>query len=83
VRRLIGSDWIGADEAERWLRRIGTAAVLAGVAAYPARSNIFAVLSAPTAGHILRRIEQKSESGSAGAWVLPYLDALSPGQPRE
>jgi hypothetical protein len=46
-------------EAERWFRRIGVASILASAGQYSDRSGLFEVLTAPTAGHVLRRIEQK------------------------
>lgn len=59
ARELMGSNWVPLSEAERWLRRIGIAAILAGAGQYSERSGLFEVLTAPTAGHVLRRIEQK------------------------
>lgn len=59
VRELIGSNWVPLGEAELWFRRIGIASILANAGQYSERSGILEVLTAPTAGHVLRRIEQK------------------------
>lgn len=59
VRELIGLNWIPLNEAEPWLRRIGVASILASAGQYSNRAGLFEVLTAPTAGHVLRRIEQK------------------------
>lgn len=59
ARELIGSNWVPINEAERWLKALGIASILASIGQYSARSGLFEVLTAPTAGHVLRRIEQK------------------------
>jgi len=59
VRELIGSNWVSLSEAEGWFRRIGVASILANLGQYSERSGLFEVLTAPTPGHVLRRIEQK------------------------
>lgn len=59
VRELIGSNWVSLSEAERWLKQIGVASILANAGQYSERSGLFEVLVSPTAGHVLRRIEQK------------------------
>ncbi len=59
VRGLIGSNWVPLSDAERWFRLIGVASILANAGQYSERSGLFEVLTAPTAGHVLRRIEQK------------------------
>jgi hypothetical protein len=66
------SDWLGIEEGETWLNAIGAAARLTGSAQYPESSNLYDILTAPTPGHILRRIEMKSE----GANAQPYHFAL-------
>lgn len=63
LRKLIGSDWIGIKEAPLWLEAIGAAARLAGAAKYPERSNLYQILTSPTPGHILRRLEMQNDSG--------------------
>jgi len=59
VRDLFGSNWVPLAQAESCLRRIGVANILAVAGEYSKRTGIFEVLTASTAGHILRRIEQK------------------------
>lgn len=59
VRELIGANWIPLNEAKRWLQWIGIASILASAGRYSERSGLLEVLIAPTAGHVLRRIEQK------------------------
>ena len=63
IRALIGSEWVGLAEARTWVEKIGAASLLAGVTTYPERSNLYQILTAPTPGHILRRIEMQSASG--------------------
>lgn len=59
ARELIGANWVPLSESERWLRAIGMASILASAGQYSDRSGLLEVLTAPTVGHILRRIEQK------------------------
>ena len=61
VRKLVGGEWVGLTDAPIWLRRIGAASLLASATAYPESSNLYQIISAPTPGHILRRIEQKQK----------------------
>nr|MBC7245030.1 hypothetical protein [Chloroflexota bacterium] len=61
ARALIGTNWVPIHQAERWLRAIGLASILASAGQYSERSGLFEVLTAPTLGHILRRIEQQRE----------------------
>jgi len=76
LRDLIGAEWIGVADAKKWLNAIGAAAMLANATASPERSNLYAILKSPTAGHILRRIEQKSEIGQIYADQLYLLDTI-------
>lgn len=62
ARELIGSNWIPLSEAERWFKAIGLAGILAASGQYSDRSGLLEVLKAPTAGHILRRIEQQRDA---------------------
>lgn len=59
VRELVGFNWVPLSEAEHWLRRIGVASILASSGQYSERSGLYEVMTAPTPGHVLRRIEQK------------------------
>jgi hypothetical protein len=76
VRNLIGGEWVPIETAKRWLDAIGAAALLANNTAFPGRSNLYAVLKSPTAGHILRRIEQKSKSGQAYMAHIHLLETV-------
>jgi hypothetical protein len=71
ARELIGTNWIPIHQAERWFRAIGLASILASAGQYSERSGLFEVLTAPTPGHILRRIEQQREKDRMG---LTYQD---------
>lgn len=71
ARELIGSNWVPLAEAELWFRRIGLASILASAGQYSERTGLFEVLTAPTAGHVLRRIEQKR---AADKLPLTYQD---------
>ncbi len=76
LRDLVGSEWVSLDQAEKWLKAIGAASLLAQATALPERSNLYQILTAPTPGHILRRIEQSSESGIVNYQQLQYLETL-------
>ena len=65
LRELVGAEWVSVEAAKRWLDAIGAVALLANATAFPERSNLYQILKSPTLGHILRRIEQKSENGQA------------------
>jgi len=71
VRELIGSNWVTLSTAEFWFRRIGIASILTNAGQYSERSGLLEVLVAPTAGHVLRRIEQKR---TADKLPLNYQD---------
>lgn len=78
LRNLIGSEWVGISEATRWIRAIASASQLIIATDYPDRSNLYQILTALTAGHILRRIEQKSEAGTAAIYHLEHLKNIEP-----
>ncbi len=65
LRELVGAEWVSVAAAKRWLDAIGAVALLANATAFPERSNLYQILKSPTLGHVLRRIEQKSENGQA------------------
>lgn len=73
VRELVGCNWVPLSEAEHWLRRIGVASILASSGQYSERSGLYEVLTAPTPGHVLRRIEQKRVSEGQ---PLRYQDVI-------
>ncbi|MCL4423880.1 MAG: hypothetical protein M1553_00155 [Firmicutes bacterium] len=76
VRELVGCEWLGLDKAQRWIRAIAAAARVAYAADYPERSNLYQILSSPTPGHVLRRIEMKSESGYVSPVYFSHLEAI-------
>jgi len=76
LREMIGEEWVPIDTAKRWLGAIGAAAMLGNDTAFPERSNLYAILKSPTAGHILRRIEQKSDSGQAHIGHIHLLETV-------
>ncbi len=65
--RLVSSEWVPLEYGEDIYRAIGVASVLAGDTNYSDRSHIYQILSAPTVGHVMRRIEQQSSTGQ-----VPY-----------
>lgn len=76
LRDLIGADWVPIETAKCWLNAIGAAALLANDTAFPERSNLYSVLRSPTAGHILRRIEQKNENNQAYVTHIQLLETV-------
>ena len=82
LRDLIGSEWIPIEDAQRgisakdWMDAIGAAALLASSTEFPERSNLYQILKSPTLGHVLRRIEQKSENGRAYIHHFHLLNKL-------
>ena len=76
LRDLIKSEWIAIEDAKRWLDAIGAAALLTSSTEFPERSNLYQILKSPTLGHILRRIEQKNESGQANIYHFQLLEKL-------
>lgn len=80
IRDLVGNDWVGLDKAGIWLEKIGAASLLANATSYPERSNLYQILSAITRGHVLRRIEMKSEAGQASLQQIQLIQkALQDG----
>jgi hypothetical protein len=76
LRDLIGTEWVKIADAKKWLNAIGATALLASATAFPERTNLYAILKSPTAGHILRRIEQKSDSGQAYIGHIHLLETV-------
>ncbi|TEB11498.1 hypothetical protein Psfp_03957 [Pelotomaculum sp. FP] len=75
IRKMVNGNWIPLEDSSRWFRAIGAASILTPYTAYPERSNLFAILSEPTPGHILRRIEEKND-GQVGYYHFEYLDII-------
>jgi hypothetical protein len=74
--RLVNSEWVPLAYGEQIYRAIGVASMLAGDTNYSDRSHIYQVLSAPTVGHVLRRIEQESSTGQVPFYHLKPLRIL-------
>jgi hypothetical protein len=75
IRKMVNGNWISLEDAPRWFWAIGAASLLTPSTAYPERSNLFAILSEPTPGHILRRIEEKN-NGQVSYYHFEYLDII-------
>jgi len=73
---MIGTEWVTVEAAKRWLNAIGAASLFASATAFPERSNLYSIFKSPTTGHILRRIEQKSESGQAHVGHIHLLETV-------
>lgn len=65
--RLVSSEWVPLGYGKQVYEAIGVASVLAGDTNYSDRSHVYQILTAPTVGHVLRRIEQQSSTGQ-----VPY-----------
>lgn len=76
LRDLVGAEWVSVAGAEKWLNAIGAASLLANATDFSERSNLYQILKSPTLGHVLRRIEQQSESGQAYANHFHLLEKL-------
>jgi hypothetical protein len=76
LRNLIGCEWLGIDDAEKWKNAIAAAAQVVYAANYPERSDLYQVLSSPSIGHILRRIEMKSNSGYVSLEYFSHLEKI-------
>jgi hypothetical protein len=63
LRELVAGEWIKLEDTDRWIQAIAAAAQLAPATAFPERSNLYQILTAPTAGHIVRRIDMNKDSG--------------------
>ena len=76
LREIFGAEWISVEAAKRCLDAIGVAALVANATAFPERSNLYQILKSPTLGHVLRRIEQKSENGQAYMYHFHLLEQM-------
>ncbi len=72
ARRVLGGDWLGLDDAARWLRALRAAIVLRGPAD---AGSVLEVLRYPSAGYTVRRIEQQAEK-SVRPKLWPFVEAL-------
>ncbi len=76
LRDLIGTSWVSLAEGERWLRAIAAAFRLARLAEYPERSDVFQVLTEPSVGRVIQRIEEVGNGRMLGPAMLPHVEAL-------
>lgn len=76
MNRLTSSEWVPLEYAEQVYKAIGVASMLADDTNYSDRSHIYQVLSAPTVGHVVRRIEQESSTGQMPFYRLKPLKIL-------
>ena len=76
LRELVRAEWVSVEDAKKWLDAIGAVALLANATAFPERSNLYQILKSPTLGHVLRRIEQKSENGQAYMYHFHLLEQM-------
>jgi hypothetical protein len=74
--RLVSSEWVPLGYGEEVYKAIGVASVLAGDTNYSDRSHVYQILSAPTVGHVLRRIEQQSSTGQVPYYHFKPLKIL-------
>ena len=81
IRALTGGEWVGLTEARIWVEKIGAASLLAGATSYPERSNLYQILTAPTPGHILRRIEMQSDSGQISGNQVRLIEKATQSLP--
>jgi hypothetical protein len=72
ARRVLGGDWLGLDDAARWLGALRAAIVLRGPAS---AGSVLEVLRYPSAGYTVRRIEQQTEK-PIGPKLWPFVEAL-------
>lgn len=82
LRALIGSEWVGLHEARTWVEKIGAASLLASATSYPDRSNLYQILTAPTPGHILRRIEMQSNTGFVSGDQIHLIEMVTQSPPQ-
>ncbi|MFZ5631595.1 MAG: hypothetical protein ACOY40_01985 [Bacillota bacterium] len=75
IRKMVNGNWVSLDNALKWFRAIGSASILTSSTAYSERSNLFAILSELTPGHVLRRIEEKNK-GQVSYYHFEYLDII-------
>jgi len=76
LRHRFRTTWISLTDSERWLQAIAAAFRLAGLAKYPERSDVFQVLSEPSVGRIIRRIEEVGNGRMLGPGMIPQLEVL-------
>mgnify|MGYP005848579933 CR=1 FL=1 len=76
LRRRLGTAWVSLADRDRWLQAIAAAFRLARLAEYPERSDVYQVLSEPSVGRIIRRIDAVGNGKMLGPAMIPQLEAL-------
>ena len=76
LRHRLRTTWISLTDSERWLQAIAAAFRLARLAEYPERSDVYQVLSEPSVGRIIRRIEEVGNGKMLGPALIPQLEVL-------
>jgi hypothetical protein len=75
LRDLLGRDWLSARNADRWFLAIRGASALARKAGYPSKRNdLYAVLTSPSVGKVLKRIEEQGQR--LGTDDLEHVEAV-------
>lgn len=76
LRQLVGSAWVPLADARKWLLAISAAVQLVGLADYPPRNDIYQIMTLPSVGKLIRRIEEVGNGQKLGPNYLPQLRAL-------
>jgi hypothetical protein len=74
--KLVSSEWVPLAYSEDIYRAIGVASLLASDTNYSDRSHLYQILTAPTVGHVMRRIEQQSSTGRVPNYHYKSLKIL-------
>lgn len=78
LRQLVGAEWIEIEDADRWIQAIAASAQLAPATEFSERSSLYQILAAPTAGHIVRRIDLNKDSGGYQQWHADLVHRIAP-----
>lgn len=76
LRHRFRTTWISLTDSARWLQAIAAAFRLATLAEYPERSDVYQVLSEPSVGRVVRRIEEVGNGRMLGPAMIPQLEVL-------
>jgi hypothetical protein len=73
ARGVLGGDWLGIENARKWLCAVRAAVVLRQRAG---ANTLLEVLRYPSAGYVVRRIEQQKDGNKVGPELWPHIEAL-------
>jgi hypothetical protein len=73
ARSVLGGDWLGLENARKWLCAVRAAVVLRQRAG---ANTLLEVLRYPSAGYVVRRIEQQKDGNRVGSELWPHIEAL-------